>query len=420
MRLVYNAHLVRDLVWSDATRLDAGVLSVDRAALARHLLEDTRLAAVDLEVVHPGERCRIAPVFDIVEPRCKADPAKDFPGVLGPVSSAGDGSTTVLRGMAVTMLGVRTTPPLPVLDLLPIGLPDGGGQIPTRYEKLVHLAVVPRLAHGLGADDADNALRRASLRAGVYLARAASAAEPATQEVYELTAPTRRLPRIAYVYQLHSHQNPTVAGEPILYGDNVRHLLPVVLHPNEVLDGAILPGYGAMGMETYGVQNHPVVLDLYRRHGQEVDFAGVVATVAHQTIEERERATMIAANLVRYALHADGAVLTKSGGGAPHVDMAEVARRCEHLGVKTVPIAWETSSDGDASQGAALFNHPELNAVVNVGSNGFAFTLPPADRVITSDATAAAALGRSMRVNANRLCGVMDQLGGGYLVATRY
>jgi hypothetical protein len=100
--------------------------------------------------------------------------------------------------------------------------------------------------------------------------------------------------------------------------------------------------------------------------------------------------------------------------------MAEVARRCEHLGVKTVPIAWETSSDGDASQGAALFNHPELNAVVNVGSNGFAFTLPPADRVITSDATAAAALGRSMRVNANRLCGVMDQLGGGYLVATRY
>ena len=114
-------------------------------------------------------------------------------------------------------------------------------------------------------------------------------------------------------------------------------------------------------------------------------------------------------------------MLSKSGGGAPHVDMAEVARRCEGLGVRTALIAWETSSEGDAAQGAALFNHPELDAIANVGSNGFAFSLPAVDRVITSsEGEAAKRLGRAMQANANRLCGVMDQLGGGYLVATRY
>ena len=57
---------------------------------------------------------------------------------------------------------------------------------------------------------------------------------------------------------------PTELDEPILYGDNVRSLLPTVLHPNEVLDGAVIAPYWAFGAETYSVQNHPVVSHINR------------------------------------------------------------------------------------------------------------------------------------------------------------
>jgi glycine reductase len=135
-----------------------------------------------------------------------------------------------------------------------------------------------------------------------------------------------------------------VPGEGLLYGDNCRHLVPTILHPNEVLDGAVQRAYDSNVMETYGIQNHAVILDLYRRHGTDLDFAGVVVNVANQLVEERDRAVLMTGNLVKYSLRADGAVFTKSGGGAPHVDMAMAAERCEQLGVKTSLIMWEHAS----------------------------------------------------------------------------
>jgi glycine reductase len=279
--------------------------------------------------------------------------------------------------------------------------------------------LIPRLADGVAGDEALNALRFAVLRAAVWLASEAGRGTPDVRETFEL-APGADLPRVVYVFQIHSHQRPTVAGEPLLYGDNARHLLPVVLHPNEVLDGAVLQGYSGRGNSI--IQNHPVVLELYRRHGQDINFAGVIAVVAHQTAVERERSAMMAANLVKHVLQADGAILTKTGGGAPHIDMAEIAHRCEQLGVRTALIAWETSSTGGAEEGSALFNHADLDAVVNVGSNGYEFSLPGMERVITphDDPALIERMKRPMSVTANSFCGVLDQFGGGRWTTALY
>jgi glycine reductase complex component B subunit alpha and beta len=421
VKLDLHHHPIRDLVWGDVTRLDGGVLTVNRTELVARLLEDRRLASIDFEMARGGESCRIAPVFDILEPRCKIHAeASDFPGVVGPLASAGSGATAVLRGLALTIVNPDPATAIPVLDLRPPMLPDGKTPIGCRYHELLHLVMVPKLAQVLDENDGWNALRVAGLRAGVYLARAARELTPGAKETFELGPVTSPLPRIAYVYQMHSQQHPTSPGEPLLYGDNARHLLPTLLHPNEVLDGAVLPGYNSLGIETYMVQNHAIIRELYERHGKDVDFAGVVATVAHQTVRERERSVVMTSNLVRHILKADGVLLSKSGGGAPHVDMAEVARRCEQLGVRTTLLAWEVS-EGGGSEGAALFNHPEVDAVVNYGPNGHAFALPAVDRVITSsESRHAARFAGSIQANANRLSGVMDQLGSGVLTAVRY
>ena len=46
---------------------------------------------------------------------------------------------------------------------------------------------------------------------------------------------------------------------------------------------------------------------------------------------DRERQCHAAANLVKWTLSADGAVLTKYGGGLPHADLAETARLLETI-----------------------------------------------------------------------------------------
>jgi Glycine/sarcosine/betaine reductase component B subunits len=77
-----------ELAWSDvdevtagpATRLVGKRLEVDLDGLRELLSADSRLARIRLDLAHPGERCRIGRVFDVIAPRAKADGSADFPG----------------------------------------------------------------------------------------------------------------------------------------------------------------------------------------------------------------------------------------------------------------------------------------------------------------------------------------------------
>ena len=100
-----------------------------------------------------------------------------------------------------------------------------------------------------------------------------------------------------------------------------------MVHPNEILDGAIVRGFMGRHATTYAIQNHPVVRALYAQHAHTLWFGGVVLTVAQATEPERVRSACLAAGLVAHVLGADGALFTKIGGGAPHVDMAQAAVR---------------------------------------------------------------------------------------------
>jgi glycine reductase len=259
------------------------------------------------------------------------------------------------------------------------------------------------------------AVRLTALKAAVHLARTAQAVEPDRVEVLELPPSPRvpaelaHLPRVAYVFQIHSHQRPTGLDEGILYGDPVRRMLPTIVHPNEVLDGAVLRGFMARSVTTWATQNHPMIRALYAQHGRTLWFAGVVVTVAQATEPERVRSAFLTANLVAHTLGADGAVLTKIGGGAPHVDMAQAAAQCEALGVKTTAVVEDMSTDGSA-EGMLLFDFPGVDALVNVGSSQEPLTLPAMDRVVGADDLAPKLLGET-RVTYGGLCGAIEQVG---------
>jgi glycine reductase len=231
-----------------------------------------------------------------------------------------------------------------------------------------------------------------------------------------------RLPRVAYIGQIFSRQRKPAVDEPILYGANTDGMLPVLLHPDEWLDGAIVPSLRSWigGTETYFYQNHPVILELYRRHhARELNFVGPVATIAGSDNFDRERNCRVAANLVKWALRANSAVLTKYGGGLPHADLAETARLLEGMGMQTAVMVSDTSRDRRV-ESALLFNFPEVNAIVYNGGNGTEWEVPRVDRIIAATPEMRELLAGPFVADASDVIGVTNQQGASRMRAMVY
>ncbi len=411
MELTLAIHQITDLRFGDSTYLDGSTLVVDRESLTNHLLEDPRLQSVDMDIANPGEACRIGVVFDIIEPRVKEPGAgSDYPGILGPIATAGQGTTHVLRGAAVTL--VDEAAPLGNNKIVEM---SGPASEESPYSVLHHLAIVPHTDSNLERHTAQNALRLASVKTSVFLAKTALGQMPNATEVFQSDGPIQAgrdgLPRVAYIGQIHSRQRVAEVDEQILYGANTAGMVPVMLHPNEWLDGGVVSGYQNMGVETYFYQNHPVISELYRWHREgKITLVGTIATMAASDNSDRERNCMLASEMAKWNLAADGVVLTKYGGGAPHADMALTARLCEQSGIFTTVQVSDMSRDRQA-ESALLFNYPEVDAIVYVGGGDTNWDLPAVEKVVAGNPAMTAALEVAQEIPAGGICGVTSQQG---------
>lgn len=426
MRLELKIINIKDVQFGEKTKIDGGVLYINDGELREILQRDKRFSNVSVQLAHPGESCRILQISDVVEPRAKTNgSAQDFPGALGKLGTVGEGSTCVLRGVAVIM-NDQSELTFPIEDQIGniVDMSGPGSEI-SIYAKTNNVVVLPFPAGGISSDNYRVALKIAGLKTAVYLAQAGSELKPDEIEVYDLpplaevSKGTEGLPRIAYIAQLYMNQFQTLEGEPILYGDNIRKLVPTLIHPNEILDGAIVNAYRGGVNETYIFQQQPVIKELYQRHGKDLSFVGVVLTICHSTEPERERSAIMAANLVKSVLGADGVILTKAGGGAPEIAMAQTADECEARGVRTALIMWQLHS---ADLGGALFNLPRVNAIIGTGTVWESISLPPVERVIGRPVTlptGASANGELERIKW-RISGATDQLGYSKLLSVLY
>ena len=433
MALALALHPVKDMVVGVETALDGTTLQVGLEELRRHVLEDRRLESVDLEVVNPGDSCRVGYVFDIIEPRAKEPgTGSDFPGIFGPIANAGQGTTHVLKGAAVTVVDggqpggehghvTRRGGMTKILEM------SGPASEASSYATMCHLVMVPHAYPNVERHSVLNALRLASVKAAVYLGKAGVGQPPASTDVLDLEGPhingRQGLPRVAYIGQVHGHQHGTDSDEHIVYGANTRGMLPVPLHPNEWLDGAVVISYswGARGLETFYHQNHPIILELYRMHrAGDLTFTGCIATVASDLQQELSRNSMLAANLAKWGLGADGAIVTKYAGGAPHTEMFETARWCEQLGVKTAILVSDTAPDRRA-ESAALMQIPGVDAIVNLSEGAdVAWPAQPVSRVIAGNGDVAATLASAEILRSGDVCGVVNNQGASTLQSIVY
>jgi glycine reductase len=376
MRLEIQSIDIQDIQPGSKTYAQDRVLYVNLRELEEILLKEGRFKSVDTHLVYPGDRVRIVNLMDVVQPRCKIDKVEaDFPGFIGRLQLAGEGRTRSLRGVGVVVSNPLTNRKYSAL----LDMSGVAGEI-SRYGKMRHLHIAPMRSEGTEERDFEDAVKLAGLKTAVYLARGAEGHPVDETEVYELDVPSldkkSKLPRVAYFYQLYSPQHDHLGiSDPCFYGADVRNLTPTIIHPNEVLDGGVVGAHTIRALDTYTIQNHGVIKELYKRHGKDLLFAGVVCGVASLEPVPRKRQAVMASNLVKNVLGADGVILTKIHGGLPHVDLALVAEECEKLGVKTAIFIQPLISYGTLAD-TLLFNAEAVNLIITVGATMERINIP--------------------------------------------
>lgn len=430
MKLTIESIDIRDVRPDSRTHVKNHQLRVNLEELEQHLLKDSRVASVDVNIVHPGDRVRIVNLMDVVQPRCKIDPGDaDFPGFVGRLQIAGQGRTRSLRGIAILVSNPCTKRKYSAfLDM------SGVVAEISKYAKMNNVSISPTISEGTKERDFEDAVKIAGLKTAVYLAQAAAGHPVDETEVFELDpyrAPQNpALPRVAYYYQLYSPQHDHQGiSDPCFYGTDVRDLSPTVIHPNEILDGGVVGHHTIRSLDTYTIQNHAVVKELYRRHGKELNFIGVVCGVAVMEPVRKQREAMLASKLVARILGADGVILTKIHGGMPHIDLATVAEECEKLGVKTTLFVQPLVSHGTLSE-TALFSSEHLNAIIDVGATQERILVPlDADRFLggtedtqlfNPDPFIQRAGGKMIDTEEFLIAGVHDHLGGRKIIAMEH
>jgi len=423
MRLELGIIKTKDVQFGEETIIKDGTLYVNKNELIGLALQDGRLSEADVELARPGEEVRIIPIKDVIEPRVKVSGSGElFPGVIGKMGTVGSGRTNVLRGAALATVGRIIGFQEGFIDM------TGPGAQYTPFSQTNNVVLILHPIDGLAPHAHEEAVRLAGLRAAAYLGKAGKDVAPDELEVYELSPVTNTiLPRVAYVYTLLSEG---LLHDTYLYGVDVKKLLPTLIHPNEVMDGAIVSGNCVSACDkhtTYHHLNNPLIKELYRRHGEDLNFIGVVTTNLNVTLADKERSTDYASKLVKL-IRAKGAIVTEEGFGNPDTDLMMLCKKMEVYGIKTVLITDEFAG-GDGGSQSLADAVPQADAVISVGNANEVITLPPmkhiigdlkSAEVISGGFVGCVTAGGGLNIEIQSIMGSTCQLGFGKLTARGY
>ena len=381
MRLELRKAHVTGLEWGSPTRMENGVLYVDKEGLIAALSDDDRIEKWDVDLARPGESVRIIPVKDVIEPRVKLEGGESyFASVIGPNDTAGEGATFVLDGAGVVTVG-------PIMGFQE-GFIDMSGPAAkfSPFAELFNVVLIARPVENLEKHQYEEAIRVAGLKAAVWLADCCKNAKIDATEVFEkgtVAEELKKYPDLPPVVHLCMCITQGLLHDTYVYGADVKTCLPTLLHPNEVLDGAMVSGNCVSACDknsTYVHLNNPIIKSLYEHHGKDLNFIGVVITNENVTLADKKRSSSYAVKLAQ-TLGADAAVISEEGFGNPDADLVMNCWKCERKGIKTVLVTDEYANRDGASQSLAD-TCPEGDACVTAGNANATITLPPMDRII--------------------------------------
>ncbi len=379
MKLTVETVRIKDLQFGGKTCFENGILYVNKEDILYFARSEPCFNTLKIDIARPRDKTRIINVVDVIQPRCKVSGNIDWPGVLTEeYDIAGRGITRAVEGMGIVLCQNNTywSRKWGSFDM------SGPCAPMNPYAKMPELVIEPIAPEEADFREYREAVRRIGFKTSVFLAKTTLGEEPDEVEVLDNETQHLDLPRIAYSYQIYSKQYDTQNyREPMFYGNAVPDILPIVMQPTEILDGAIAHCGGFRCVTTYEIQNHPVILELMRRHGKELNFTGMIVTVTSVEAKHRSLVSKMAANILKNDLKADGLIVTKGVGGASTLCVGAIASEAEKLGIKSVPIIQILNGRSNLSV-ECMISEPNVDSIVCSGTYYHNFTLPPVDLVL--------------------------------------
>lgn len=381
MKLELGKVIVKDLEFGDVTRLEGSTLYVNKSEVIEGIMQIPGIKEVDVDIAKPGDKTRIIPVKDVIEPRVKLEgDGAGFPGVTTDVAQAGNGKVARLNGVAIVTIGDIVGFQEGIIDMW------GEGAKWTPFSKTLNIVVDIKVDDSLHPHEHEEAVRLAGLKASEIVGEAGRDAKIDEFDVYEMednAVESKKypdLPKVVYVEMLISQG---LLHDGYIYGVNSGHILPTVIHPNEELDNAVISGNCVAACDkitTYQHQNNNVIRDLYKLHGKEINFLGVCLTPEMTTLTGKLRACDYTAKLCKL-LGADGVIVSEEGYGNPDSDLVMICSRLEKQGIKTVLITDECSGWDGMSQ-PLTDTAEEAVAVVSTGNVSHLVHLDKAEKIL--------------------------------------
>lgn len=428
LRLEIGNIIIKDLQFGPETKVENGVLYVNKEELLKEVSGDERIASIDFDIAKPGEEVRIIPVKDVIEPRVKVEGNGDiFPGFISKVDTVGSGRTHVLKGAAVVTTGKIVGFQEGIVDMC------GEGAKYTPFSKTNNLVIICEPKEGIHQHDHEEAVRMVGFKAATYLGKAGKNVEPDEVKTFE-TLPLLEqvkqypeLPKVVYVYML---QTQGLLHDTYVYGVDAKKIIPTIIYPTEVFDGAVVSGNCVSACDknpTYVHMNHPIITDLYERHGKDYNFLGVVITNENVYLADKERSSNMVAKLVEF-MGADAVIISEEGFGNPDADLVMNCNKVTAKGIKTVLVTDEYAGQDGMSQSLAD-STPKGDAVVTGGNANEVVILPAMKKIIghieAADIIAGGHVGSlredgSIEAEIQVITGATSEVGFNYLTAKGY
>jgi len=381
MKLELGRINIKSVKFGNQSEIKDGILTVCAETIKKIVLEDEHIQDVKVEIALPGEKTRITPVKDVIEPRVKVSgPGGIFPGLCSKVDVVGSGRTNVLSGVAVVTCGKIVGFQEGIIDM------SGSGAEYTPFSQTCNICLVIEPIAGLSQYDYELSARMAGFKVADLIGKVAKDLTPCNIENYE-TKPLLEalseyphLPKVGYVYML---QTQGLLHDTYVYGVDAKKIVPTFLYPTEVMDGAITSGNCVSACDkntTYHHQNNPIIHDLYDHHGKDLNFVGVIITNENVFLADKERSSNWTAKLCQF-LGLEAVIISQEGFGNPDTDLIMNCKKIEALGIKTVIVTDEYAGRDGKSQSLADAD-AAADAVVTAGNANELILLPPMVKTI--------------------------------------
>lgn len=379
MELELRSIEIKNVEFGPDTKIKDNTLYIYKDGIIKLVKEDIRIKDVEVYLARPGEKVRILPVKDVIQPRAKLN-GTAFPGADEPIEEAGTGITYVLSGCAVVTTG-------PIVGFQE-GIIDMSGPLTkyTPFSQLNNIVIRIIKSDEIDPHEHEECVRKAGIRAAHYIAKKVTDYPEYTSKRYEWRTISEKinlypsLPKVVYVYLCMSQG---LLHDTYLYGRNMQGAVPTLISPLEVMDGAITSGNcvsPGSKTTTFHHENNAIIEECFKKHGKEINFLGVVLYPLTVTLNGKLINSVTAAKIVEM-LNADGAVISMEGFGNPTTDLMMICKRLEEKGIKTVLL-----SNEDAGVDGKSESLPDgvscADAIVSTGNSNATLRLPPMETII--------------------------------------